>query len=509
MTPWEIWHTGKDKMGLFSDKIAGKTPWQTLKSKLSVHVRSKGNRSEFVRTSPGHFYLRDLVKNQITIYDDPLYEQKLTHTQISTYEAPRLRPPTEEENVLVFPSSLLDKIGRFQGIHTRWQKVARYILDPKVCRYIPRLAAEENTEHKQVLTYVMVCRGRQVLAFKRGTYTSVEEFLRGSHCIGFGGHVAEKDYDLFGREWLGIKRCAARELAEELNISASDRNRLLIGEGLSCVGILNDDSSEVGRKHFAFVFRYDVKESLTWNNPVRGEKAITQLRWLDMDPPKFSIRGFEYWSQLCLRTFFKTVVNEQPSYVIRRHRPLIPPHILCIVGPIGSGKTETSAVLKEDYGYTEINSGQILAELIGVRPVPKTPRKLFQSRALKFISQKKGPAHLAAAILRKAKLYGSRRILVDGLRQVETLSAIRKQARKAKIGVLYVHTSPDLAYKFHTEREMGDTTINEFFSQRDDDVERDVENMLPQADGVLYNWQGRPMYRKSIHAMMNELGVSC
>ena len=74
------------------------------------------------------------------------------------------------------------------------------------------------------------------------------------------------------------------------------------------MGILNDDSSEVGRKHFAFVFRYHVKDSPTWNNPIRGEKAITQLRWLDMDPPKFSIRGFEYWSQLCLRTYFKTVV---------------------------------------------------------------------------------------------------------------------------------------------------------------------------------------------------------
>ena len=194
--------------------------------------------------------------------------------------------------------------------------------------------------------------------------------------------------------------------------------------------------------------------------------------------------------------------------MIRRHRSLIPPHMLCIVGPIGSGKTETSAVLKEDYGYTEINSGQILAELIGLRPVPKTPRKFFQSRALKFISQKKGPTVLAAAILRKAKLYGSRRILVDGLRQVETLTALRKQAGGVKIGVLYVHTSPDLAYKFHAERDMSGTSINDFFSQRDNDVELDVEKMLPRADGVLYNWQGRPMYRKSIHEMMNELGVS-
>jgi hypothetical protein len=46
---------------LFSDRIAGKTPTQTMKSKLSVHVRRHGDRSPFVRTAPGRFYLRDLL----------------------------------------------------------------------------------------------------------------------------------------------------------------------------------------------------------------------------------------------------------------------------------------------------------------------------------------------------------------------------------------------------------------------------------------------------------------
>lgn len=488
MTPRDIWWVGKDKMGLFSDKRAGRTPWQTLKSKLSVYVRTKGKQSEFVRTAPGRFYLRELMDEKVQIY-----------------EAPPLRPPNPEENVLVFPSSALNEVGRFQGIKKNWRNFARRILDAKLCKYIPRLIAERDSNHKQVLTYIMVCRGDQILAFKRGTYTWIEEFLRGSHCIGFGGHVTEKDYDLFDRDWLGIKRTAARELAEELNIPRVDRSRLLLGDGLTCVGVLNDDSSDVGRRHFAFVFRYDVKDGPTWNNPQRGEKAITQLRWLDMSTPRFSIREFEYWSQLCLRAYFKTVLKEQPSYLIRRHSPLVPPHILCIVGPIGSGKTETSAVLKRDYGYSEINSGCVVARLLGIPPVPKTPRELFQSKAMKFISRARGPKRLATAILRQARTCNTPRVLVDGIRQKETLIALKEQANGVRIGVLYVHTSPDLAYKFHAEREGNSVSIKEFFSQRENPVERDVGGMLPHADGVLYNWEGRPIYRKSINQMMREL----
>ena len=320
MSPREIWWTGKDKLGLFSDKIAGQTPWQTLKSKLSVHVRRHGDNSEFVRTAPGKFFLRELLGEDTKIYP-----------------APPLRPPNPIENVLVFPTSVLDEYGRFQGVKTVWSKIARRILDPNTSRYLPRSEAEIDNDHKQVLTYIMVVRGSKILAFKRGTYNWVEEFLRGSHCIGFGGHVAEPDYDLFDREWLGVKRSVARELSEELQLPATDTERLARGTDLEVVGVLNDDSSEVGRRHFAFIFRYHVSDHPYWSNPIRGEKAITQLRWSDVASPNFLMRTFEYWSQLCLRAYFKPAIKAQPSYFLRRKRPLVPPHILCIVGQIGSG----------------------------------------------------------------------------------------------------------------------------------------------------------------------------
>ena len=491
MSPREIWWTGKDKLGLFSDKIAGQTPWQTLKSKLSVNVRRNGDQSEFIRTAPGKFFLRELIDE---------------HTKI--YPAPPLRPPNRMENVLVFPTSVLDRCGRFQGIKTSWRKIARHVLDPKTGNYLSRPEAEVANDYKQVVTYIMVCQQSKILAFKRGTYNWAEEFLRGCQCIGFGGHVAESDNDLFDRDWLGIRRTVARELDEELQLPSKDKERLARDTGLEIVGVLNDDSSDVGRRHFAFIFRYQVSDDPYWNHPIRGEKAITQLRWLDVASANFSIRGFEYWSQLCLRVYFKSVINAQPSYFFQRKRPLLPPHILCIVGPIGSGKTETSAVLTKDYGYVEINSGQLVAQLIGLPPVPKTPRAKFQSEALRFIKRADGPKRLASAILKKANSYPADRILVDGVRQKKTLLELKRQAKNLKVGMVYVHTPADLAFKFHSGKDADTVSIEQFFKRREDPVEEEIKGLLALADGVLYNWEGRPMYQKSIHMMMRDLGIA-
>src|ERR1700733_14490082 len=88
-----------DNNGLLSDKLSGLTPIQTLKSKLSVHIRQHGDISPFVRTGPGRFFLRTLLQDNQTLYD-----------------APPAMPPGTSENVLVFPQHLLDSMGRFQGI---------------------------------------------------------------------------------------------------------------------------------------------------------------------------------------------------------------------------------------------------------------------------------------------------------------------------------------------------------------------------------------------------------
>jgi predicted NUDIX family phosphoesterase/dephospho-CoA kinase len=492
MSARELVHWGLDH-GLFSKRREGKTPHQTMKAKLSVHIRRHGERSPFVRTAPGRFFLRELLE------EDQL-----------SYLAPPWRPPPTGEKVIVFATHHLARVGRFQGIQrVHWQATAKVVLSAASCQAMERMQAEQDDEHKQVLTYILVRRGTQVLAYKRGVYNRVEDMLRGSHCLGFGGHLAASDRDLFSRDEIGLYESAVRELSEELKLPEADRRRLAGREGLSIVGLLNDDSSAVGRRHFAVLMQYEVSDDIAWKAPERGENSITQLRWLDTaDPAGIRLPVFEYWSQLCLREFFPQCAEHQASYLIRRKSRLRPPHVLCVVGHVGSGKTEATKLLHKEFGYEEVNSGRVIADLMNVRPIPETKREEFQAKALKFIRTQTGPRRLAKALLDAAGATGSPRVLIDGIRQPETLRYVRTLAGTTKVAVLLVMTPPDIAFEFYRRRGAKDASIEDYLRVRDSPVEANVGDLVREADAVLYNWVGRFDYRTALRSLMKELGVS-
>ena len=276
---------------MFSDKRSGKTPHQTMKSKLSVHIRNMGEQSVFIRTNPGYFYLRHLLQGIENIYD-----------------APPLHPPKTTERVLVFPSAWLDGQDRFQGIKKAWTKTARALLSTDVCSHIARLEAEEDNNHKQILTYIMVSRRSKLLAFKRGTYNRVEDFLRGSNCVGFGGHVSEVDRTLFNTRDLGLFDNAIRELSEEIKLPDRDLIRLQTRSGLKIVGLLNDDSSPPGRRHFAFVLNM---------------RSVMTLRGIDLCEGRSRSRNCAGYSQLPFR-FGTLSTGHNSAYVSTSQSRFVP-----------------------------------------------------------------------------------------------------------------------------------------------------------------------------------------
>jgi len=475
--------------GLFSDKLSGKTPHQTMKAKISVDIRQKGGDSRFIRTAPGTFFLRDLLADPSHVYE----------------AIPQTRPGAGER-ILALQSSVLDRFGRFQGITRAWRKFLTTTVTDKTSRSLPRLDAEQTEEWKQLLTYIIVTRGDQILCFRRGSFNRVEDYLRGSLCIGFGGHVSEADRTLYTQNDYReiVLGNAVRELFEELTLPPADKRRLSSGEGLQIVGLLNDDSSPTGRKHLAVLLKYEVCGVPEWERPQRGEKSITQLEWLNMNSFDRDLRDFEYWSQLCLAEFFEDAIRTRPSYVIRRHAPFHRPHILCIVGGIGSGKSAATKLLTDHFNYTEINSGRVLADLLTLPPVPTTNREEFQKHAWRFIKRSSGPTKLARALLRHAKV-SAPPVLIDGIRQRATLDELRRLATPTKVAVLYVHTPPHVAYKFYSDRNQGGLGLAEFLRLCEAPVEADVRKMIAAADVVLYNWTGKLKYEEAVRSLMAEV----
>jgi predicted NUDIX family phosphoesterase len=485
----DIWHYGLSH-GIFSDKISGETPWQTLKSKLSVHIRKYGDASIFVRTSAGHFYLRELLMEPWKVYSaDPWV------------------PAPSHERVVVFPSTTLEKVERFQGLIEPLEVVRKEVLCSDSLRTMDRRKAELDDRHKQVLVYILVRRPGEILAYSRGTFSLTDRMLVGRDCVGFGGHVNDGDADLFSTESVGVRGAVARELLEELSVPAADRERLAAGQGFSIVGYLNDDSSPVGRRHFAVVVEYWVANSGEWERPVRGEESITKLRWLPTDSAVPNALRFEYWSQLVLRRFFPEMLKNERSYRIARRRPLTPPHRLVVAGQVGSGKTEACKLLQSEFGYCEVRTGFVMAELLGIPPIPETPREIFQRTAGAFVEQPDGCERLALAVKRAADIVESDRVLIDGVRHIATLDRLRALDERRRLGLLYVATPPDVAFEFYRTREAPGASVHDFLRVRDAPGEEEVEDLLGRADAVIDNWFGRKQYLDALRRLMEELGV--
>lgn len=477
---------------MFPDTLSGKTPHQTLKSKLSQEIRRNGDKSTFVRTAPGAFFLRSELAADDLVYNAVPWTKN-----------------TRGERVLVFDRAWLESLGMFQGIDTRGaKKLFRELLRSSRCKYLPRLQAETDDQHKQVLTYILVTRDDgAILSFRRGQYTNAEEFLKGSRCIGFGGHVTDSDRGLFTEEGMGVQESAIRELNEELTLGTHDRCRLAEANGLDLIGVLNDESSPVGKRHIAFVYRYSLSCGSSYEHIERGEQSVTQMQWLSPDSPPSPIWHFEYWSQLCLLKFAPELTRAAPSYQLRASTVLQPPSVICVLGAVGSGKSAASAHLSKQYGYEVVNTGRILAELLKIPPVPKTPRHVFQERALAFIERIDGPNLLADAIASAVRNTSTDRVVVDGIRHKETLRLFRERISPRGTGVMYVRTTPDVGYRLFCEREGKDRSLHEFFERLSAPVETEVEEMIADSDVVLHNWTGVVRYKKTMDRLMRDVGI--
>lgn len=469
--------------GLLPNATTAKTPQKSMQARLSMHILQRGESSVFVRTSSGRFYLRDLLqRGELRI--------------IRPFDRTLVR-----ERVLCIPQEKYESLLSFQGIADDALSLLQHLVFEGATAYLPRAEAENNPNYKQVVTYSLVQYQHHVLSFQRGQFSRVASFLKGSRCIGFGGHVVESDANIFGYSDRGIRACAARELTEELRGSL---NGILVDETkFELLGILNDDSSDVGRKHMAVVMRYWVDDWSRWRSVREGETSVRKLGWTNFASGSVDLNDFEYWSQLCFRRYFPEFPAQQSQFRILRNVDLSAQHLLIVVGTIGSGKTHTAGLLSDKLGYGVVNSGRLVAKLLGLPPVPETNRAVFQNAAWELVSTPEGAALLANALVDEAKATGRPRIIIDGIRQLDVFNAVRA-LWAAPSYTLFVQTPPDLAFNSYRIRD-PDLPVRTFMNLYDADVERGVHDIARQADIIVYNWFGEEAHRRTLNSLIRSL----
>lgn len=194
---------------------------------------------------------------------------------------------SKEEMVLVIRRALLDKLGSFHGLNF---DVARY-LPPILARennsFMPRSAAENDSNFKQIIPYVLLTHHGKVLQYIRGKKAG-EQRLVAKASIGIGGHLNDRDENLFSFDQTAYLAGVRREVGEELILQSGYQNHIR--------ALLNDDTTEVGRVHLGIVHVFELETAQV----AKREVGITQIAFLSPEELRERRDRLETWSQICL-----------------------------------------------------------------------------------------------------------------------------------------------------------------------------------------------------------------
>jgi predicted NUDIX family phosphoesterase len=144
-----------------------------------------------------------------------------------------------EELVFVVPRAVVMSSEGWHGI--RDLPLAAFLeIIGAAGRYEPRSAMEQDPTFKQVIPYLVLRDGDRYFLMRR-TRAGGDARLHDLYSIGIGGHLNPGDGGLLA----GLRR----EWNEELAADFVPEFRL--------VGLLNDDTTDVGRVHIGAVFEAD------------------------------------------------------------------------------------------------------------------------------------------------------------------------------------------------------------------------------------------------------------
>ncbi len=200
-----------------------------------------------------------------------------------------------EERVLVLPTSEFHALGHFQGFTSDLATYLPALLQSENLSYRPRGEMEQDPSFKQLIPY-MVFRYTDsagvphLFQYTRGGGMG-ESRLHALRSVGIGGHISTEDshagtlHDVY-REGM------QRELGEEIALETAYTE--------TCVGLINDDETPVGKVHLGVVHLFDVEQP----NVHPREDDMLDACFLPIDEILPQLDRYESWSQIVVPALF-------------------------------------------------------------------------------------------------------------------------------------------------------------------------------------------------------------
>jgi len=150
-----------------------------------------------------------------------------------------------------------------------------------------RAQAETDPTYKQIIPYAVVRHFDSYFLLQRKN-TQSEQRLHHKFSIGVGGHINPSEVAI-GNDV--IEDGLSREINEELRIASGYHERL--------IGLINDDTTDVGRVHLGVLYEVD---SLSFDVHVR-ETDKMHGTWALIERLRESYEALETWSQIVYDSF--------------------------------------------------------------------------------------------------------------------------------------------------------------------------------------------------------------
>ncbi len=196
-----------------------------------------------------------------------------------------------QERVLVVERQTVEKVDVFHGLNCNVDKYLESIFADGALRFMDREAAEQDPAFKQLIPYVIMTYDNKYWSYVRGKRAG-ESRLKGNRSIGIGGHINPVDLteDAANTDFRRVYKAAVqREVEEEVNLQAAYTDRVM--------GLLNDDTNEVGQVHLGIVHLWQLDS----DQLSKREQMITQTAFMTSDELQREWDSLETWSQLCLQ----------------------------------------------------------------------------------------------------------------------------------------------------------------------------------------------------------------
>lgn len=193
------------------------------------------------------------------------------------------------EHVMVVPTLLFHEVGYFQGFNGQVDSYLKTLFDPTYISFRPRDTVEEDPSFKQLIPYCIFRHEGKIFYYTRGSKGG-EQRLHAKRSIGIGGHISSEDDAKAGSTY---REGMEREIDEEVVMET--------GYTEQCVGLINDDETEVGKVHLGIVHIFD----LELPKVLPREESIIKTGFDSPEKLLQELDQFETWSQICLKGLFE------------------------------------------------------------------------------------------------------------------------------------------------------------------------------------------------------------